>query len=158
MSHTERHPVQTEVSAGGVAFRRDASGAMLVALISVAAPPRWQLPKGHVDPGETPEQAAVREVREETGLTTRLLAPLDVIDYWYHGLARGRRVRVHKFVHFFLLAHVSGDVRDHDHEVHEARWMPISDALHALAFDAERAVLERARDLAPAQESGDEAP
>jgi len=154
VTRSDRQPVQTEVSAGGVTYRLVAGGGVEIALISVASPPRWQLPKGHVDPGESPEQAAMREVREETGIETTLVAPLEVIDYWYHGLARGRRVRVHKYVHFYLLAHRAGDVRDHDHEVHEARWMPLDEALRALAFDAERSVLERARGLI---ESGEDA-
>jgi 8-oxo-dGTP pyrophosphatase MutT (NUDIX family) len=75
------------------------------------------------------------------------VAPIDVVEYWYVAVDGGERVRFHKFVHFFLLAYVGGDVRDHDHEVHEARWVPIHDAALLLAFASERDVTERARQM-----------
>jgi 8-oxo-dGTP pyrophosphatase MutT (NUDIX family) len=140
----ERTPVVMQVSAGGVAFRRD-DGRVEVALISVGTRRRWQLPKGHVDEGENPEQAAVREVREEAGVDTEVMEPLGKVEYWFVATDNARRVRFHKFVHFFLLAYRAGDVADHDHEVHEARWVPIDEALHRLAFDNEREVMARAR-------------
>jgi 8-oxo-dGTP pyrophosphatase MutT (NUDIX family) len=127
-----------------VAVRRTGSVAE-VALVCVGEKRRWQLPKGIVDEGEAPEAAAVREVREEAGVEARMVAPLEIIEYWYVGADRGRRVRFHKFVHFFLLRYVSGDVADHDHEVHEARWVPIAEAAAMLAFPTERKVVERAR-------------
>jgi 8-oxo-dGTP pyrophosphatase MutT (NUDIX family) len=138
-----RLPTVEQVSAGGVAFRAAGSG-IDVALICVGDRRRWQLPKGIVDPGESPEVAAVREVREEAGIEVELLAPIDTIDYWYIGTNRGSRVRFHKLVHCFLLRYLSGDVRDHDHEVHEARWVPIAEATGVLAFPTERKVVERA--------------
>jgi 8-oxo-dGTP diphosphatase len=139
-------PTKTQISAGGVVFRRRDSR-VEVALISVGGESRWQLPKGLVDAGETPEAAAVREAREETGLATELVAPVDKIEYWYYATNRGGRVRFHKFVHFYLLRYLSGDVRDHDAEVNEARWVEIDEARALLAFAGERKVLERAREM-----------
>jgi 8-oxo-dGTP pyrophosphatase MutT (NUDIX family) len=111
-----------------------------IALVSVGTPPRWQLPKGLIDSGETPEAAAIREVREEAGVSTKLVAPLERIEYWYQRSDGAERVRVHKFVHFFLLEYVSGDVADHDREVVDARWIDIREAERMLAFASERKV------------------
>jgi 8-oxo-dGTP pyrophosphatase MutT (NUDIX family) len=137
-------PTKTQISAGGVVFRRSGSR-IEVALISVGDENRWQLPKGLVDAGEDVEVAAMREAREETGIETELVSPVDKIEYWYYSTNRGGRVRFHKFVHFFLLRYLSGDVRDHDREVNEARWVEIDEARAMLAFAGERKVVERAR-------------
>lgn len=134
-----------QVSAGGVAFRRAGSGLEMV-IVSVKPSLRWQLPKGIVDPGETPEVTAVREVREEGGVETRPLGLLETIEYWYQRVQYGRQIRYHKFVHFYLLEYVSGDVADHDHEIAEARWVSFEQALEMLAFKSERSVVEKARD------------
>ena len=147
-------PVRTQRSAGGVAFRRVGERVEVV-IVRVGTPGRWQLPKGIVDAGESPEVAALRETREEGGVDAELVAPLETIEYWYVGDDAGspesgqarERVRFHKFVHFFLLAYQSGDPADHDWEVTEARWATLDEALALLAFRSERAVLERAREL-----------
>lgn len=137
-----------QVSAGGVAFRRRSSRARPeIAIISVAPTGRWQLPKGIVGAGESAEMTAVREVREEAGIETELIAPIDTIEYWYVGDRFGERVRFHKLVHFFLLAYLSGDTKDHDAEVTEARWVSMTEALRLLAFKSERAVVEKARTM-----------
>ena len=120
---------------------------MEVVLICVGAKRRWQLPKGIVDEGESPELTAVREVREEGGIDAELVAPLETVEYWYQALDRGERVRFHKFVHFFLLEYRGGDPADHDHEVLEARWVPLAEAEGMLAFPNERAVLRKAAEL-----------
>ena len=142
-----RLPVRRQVSAGGVAFRRSARG-FEIAIIRPRGTPRWQLPKGIVDPGEAPEATARREVREEAGVDGDLIAPIDEVEYWYVGADRdGVRVRFHKSVHFFVVAYRSGDVRDHDREVDEARWVSIPEAMELLAFRNEKAVVERAEEL-----------
>ena len=139
-----RFATREQVSAGGVVFRRRGS-LVEVALISVGGERRWQLPKGLVDAGETPEAAALREVREETGLAAEIVAPLEVIEYWYFSKGTAtERVRFHKRVHFFLMRYESGDVSDHDAEVNEARWVEIGEAARALAFKGERQAVERA--------------
>jgi 8-oxo-dGTP pyrophosphatase MutT (NUDIX family) len=97
-----------------------------------------------VDSGERPEAAAMREVREEAGVSTRFVAPLERIEYWYQRTDGTGRIRVHKFVHFFLLEYVSGDVADHDHEVMDARWIDIREAERMLAFASERKVVAAA--------------
>jgi len=139
-------PVKEQVSAGGVVFRGD-KGRVEVVIVSVGGQNRWQLPKGLVDQAENPEIAAVREAREEGGVSSEVVQPIETIEYWYAGLDKGIRVRFHKRVHFYLLRYVSGDTKDHDWEVNEARWVPIEDATSQLAFDNERRVMERAREL-----------
>jgi 8-oxo-dGTP pyrophosphatase MutT (NUDIX family) len=98
------------------------------------------LPKGHPDGVETAEQAATREVAEETGVTAELIGELGETRYSYE--RKGRRVG--KRVAFFLFEYRSGDVADHDHEIEQARWMPLEEAARSLTYEGERAVVERA--------------
>lgn len=135
---------ETQVSAGGVVVRQLSGQPAEVVLISVGPQRRWQLPKGLIDGDETPEVAATREVREETGITGNLVAPLEKVEYWYVATRKGARIRYHKFVHFFLFTYVAGDVANHDHEVNEARWVTFAEALTMLAFASERRVVEQA--------------
>lgn len=140
-------PTKRQVSAGGVAFRRH-RGRVDIAIISVGPNARWQLPKGIVEEGESPESTAIREVREEAGIDTQLVAPLETIEYWYVATeGAAGRVRYHKFVHFFLLEYLGGDVADHDREVNEARWVNLADANGLLAFANERKVVAEAGEL-----------
>ncbi len=139
-----------QVSAGGVAFRWKDS-APEIAIVSVKPKLRWQLPKGIVDPGESPEVTAVREVKEEAGVETDRLALIETIEYWYRSVKYGKPVRYHKFVHFYLLLYRSGDVSEHDHEIEEARWVSFEEALEMLEFKGEREVVEKARALIEAR-------
>jgi 8-oxo-dGTP pyrophosphatase MutT (NUDIX family) len=137
-------PTEQQVSAGGVAFRRHEQR-VEVALISVGKTARWQLPKGLVRKNETTQAAAVREVREETGLETELIELIEAIEYWYYGGDRQRRrVRFHKYVHFYLLRCLGGSLDDHDYEVNEARWVEIGEAAGQLAFEGEQRVVRKA--------------
>lgn len=135
-----------QVSAGGVAFRwRDSEPE--VAIVSVKPKLRWQLPKGIVDPGESPQVTAVREVREEAGVEADLIKLIETIEYWYRSVKYGKPIRYHKFVHFYLLEYKSGDVANHDHEVEESRWVSFDEALRLLDFKSERDVVEKAREM-----------
>jgi 8-oxo-dGTP pyrophosphatase MutT (NUDIX family) len=98
------------------------------------------LPKGHPDGDETPEQAATREVAEETGVQGELIEDLGVVRYRYE--RRGRTVE--KAVRFFLFRYLSGDLGDHDHEIEEARWMPLEQAARELTYVGEREMVQRA--------------
>jgi 8-oxo-dGTP pyrophosphatase MutT (NUDIX family) len=100
----------------------------------------WGLPKGLVEADERPEETAVREVREETGLEAVLLRPLGDINYWF--VWDGERVK--KTVSFFLMEAVGGDVSVHDHEMEEVRWFPVAEAHRLAAYRTERDVIARA--------------
>ncbi len=144
-------PVREQVSAGGVVFRRD-DERIDVVIVAVGGNNRWQLPKGLVEKDEKPEVAAVREAREEGGTDSEVVELIETVEYWYAGLDGGERVRFHKRVHFYLLRYLSGDTSNHDWEVNEARWVPIDDAGTQLAFDNERRVVERAKQLITGRE------
>lgn len=138
----QKIPTLQQTSAGGAAFRDGR-----VVIVSVNPSRRWQLPKGLIDKGESAEQAAVREVREEAGIDTRVVAPIETIEFWYFSGSGSERVRYHKFVHFFLLEYLHGSVADHDHEIAEAIWVTPEQAIQMLAFDSERGVVEKARSM-----------
>jgi 8-oxo-dGTP pyrophosphatase MutT (NUDIX family) len=130
----------TEYSAGGVVVRGEECIVIVPTRRAANGSKVLALPKGHVDPGETPVQAAAREVREEAGVDVDLAADLGAVRYWY---MRGGR-RIAKQVDFFLFAYRSGDVADHDDEVEEARWMPLAEAATALSYEGERTMAARA--------------
>ncbi|HEX7463405.1 MAG TPA: NUDIX domain-containing protein [Actinomycetota bacterium] len=131
-----------EVSAGGVVYRHQGGDTevTLAARRTRRGELVWGLPKGGIDEGETAEEAAIREVREETGLEAEIEAPLGVIRYFY--VWEG--VRVRKAVRFFLMRATGGDVAAHDHEMEDVRWFPLQTALVQAAFRGEREVLQRA--------------
>jgi len=137
---TSRPAGADEFSAGGVVVRGDEM--IVIVPIKRAADGRrvTGLPKGHLDGDETPEQAALREVAEETGVTADLIEELGDVSYQYE--RRGRRIE--KVVRFFLFRYRSGDVADHDHEIEEARWVPMRQAVRQLTYAGERAMVERA--------------
>lgn len=135
---TRRLPVVREVSAGGLVLDdvRAPSAGVLIAH-RVRAGVAWTLPKGHVEAGETHEQAAVREVEEETGLHARVVAPLGVLDYWF--VAQDRRI--HKWVHHFVLADSSGELSTQDVEVEDVAWVPLAEMDLRLRYPDEKALV-----------------
>jgi len=135
-----------QISAGGVAFRTNKTE-IEIAIVAVNPSLRWQLPKGLIDEGETEQQAALREVREEAGIECAALEKIETVEYWYIATNKGVRVRYHKFVHFFLMKYISGSVENHDHEISEARWVSIDKAIEMLAFKSEKETVNKAKIL-----------
>jgi 8-oxo-dGTP pyrophosphatase MutT (NUDIX family) len=131
-----------ELSAGGVVYRRN-KGTIEVALIRTGK--RWGLPKGHVERGEGIQEAACREVLEETSLEGEVIAKLGEISYRYaYKKAGGELVRVFKRVHFYLLRWSKGEARGHAYEVDEARWFPLEEALDKLTYPTELKMVRNA--------------
>jgi len=141
-------PVRTtrkEVSAGGVVYRGggDAVEILLAARRTRRGDLAWGLAKGGIEPDESIEEAAVREVREETGIEAEIEENLGETRYFYVW----DDVRVRKVVHFFLMRAVGGDTADHDDEMEDVRWFPLARALKRAAYKGEREVLQRAAGL-----------
>lgn len=134
--------IKFEVSAGGLVLRRD--GASYDALLIGRGNPRvWSLPKGHVEARETHEQAALREVREETGCWGEIITRLNEIAYWFYvGKAKHR-----KSVTFFLMRYLSGDPANHDHEVDDARWFDVTQARKSLKYVNEKRLIDLAMEF-----------
>ncbi len=131
-----------ETSAGGVVVRGDQVVVIVPTRRAANGARVLALPKGHVDPGETPVQTAAREVREETGVVAELVCELGDSHYWYR---RGGRT-IAKTVHFYLFSFSGGDTADHDDEVEEVRWIDLRQALTELSYEGERRMVALALD------------
>jgi 8-oxo-dGTP pyrophosphatase MutT (NUDIX family) len=129
-----------EFSAGGVVIRGEEMVAIVPTRRAADGSRVLALPKGHVDPGETPLEAAEREVREEAGVVGEPVTELGEARYWYRRDGR----TIPKSVTFYLFKYVDGDVSDHDDEVEEARWLPLERARRELTHAAEREMVDRA--------------
>ncbi|HPE11942.1 MAG: NUDIX hydrolase [Actinobacteria bacterium] len=134
-----------ETSAGGLVVRRDDKAVQVALIARYDRRNRlvWSLPKGHVEEGETVEQAALREVLEETGLVASIVAPLGVIDFWFAVEDR----RIHKTVHHFLMRYDSGVISDEDPEVVEVQWVDFEEVPARLAYRDERRLVAKARGM-----------
>jgi 8-oxo-dGTP pyrophosphatase MutT (NUDIX family) len=138
-------------SAGGV-VHRSVEGTIQVLLVHRRTPRLWALPKGTPDSGETIEETALRETREETGIEVEIERPLQSIRYFF---VRGT-TRFHKTVHFFLMRPIGGAIDDHDAEFDEVAWVDLEEALAILNHATERSVVEEAAsELARADERGE---
>lgn len=136
---------QRETSAGGVVCRRRPDGVWRYLLIRDSYQ-NWGFPKGHVEPGEPPAEAARREIGEETGLSDLILhGPVQVIDWYFR--FRGRTI--HKYCHFFLFESRLGEaVPQADEGITECVWRPLDEALETISYDNARGVLRRAGEMA----------
>ena len=136
-----------EVSAGGLVIDSTGSKGLLIGRIDHKDSSRtrllWSLPKGHIEEGESPEQAAIREVAEETGITSAICRPLGVIDFWF--MAGGKRI--HKTVHHFLFSEVGGELMPQVSEVDEVCWFPLTEIIDRLAYPDEKKLIARSGEL-----------
>jgi 8-oxo-dGTP pyrophosphatase MutT (NUDIX family) len=139
-------------SAGGVVYRQaqnsangasDPGAGYEVALVGRIKHDLWALPKGTPHVGETPEATALREVREETGLLTRIVAEIGVIEYTFSR----KGVRYRKEVQHFLMEAVGGDIADHDEEYDLVEWVPLDAATQRLTHENEAEIVRRAKSL-----------
>lgn len=143
--HARRRPSRRglsrvdEVSAGGLVLNADNAppAGALIGKLSRRGTLIWALPKGKVEPGETLERTAVREVQEETGIIGEIVAPLGSVQYWF--ISGGKRI--HKTVHHFLLRAVGGALSDADMEVTEVAWVPLSEVPRRLSHADERSLM-----------------
>jgi len=134
-----------EFSAGGIVFRKN-TGKIEVLISQHSSHHGWVFPKGHIGDtkkDETKEEAALREVKEETGITAKILQALSPIEYWYFFEGEKR----HKTVYYFLMEYVSGNINDHDFEMENVEWLPISNIKERLTYQGDRKAFLEAREL-----------
>lgn len=141
------YTVRNAISAGGVVYRRRPEGGVEIVLVARPAQRLWALPKGTPEPGETVEQTAIREVREETGLQVKITGDLGTIRYRYTIPREG--VLVQKVVQYYLMEPVGGDLALHDHEYDVVEWVDIHLARERMSYSNDRGVVERAAALVP---------
>src|SRR5215212_9295233 len=140
MAGAKQRKTRNEHSSGGAVIHlRD--GVPFVALIATRNLTRWGLPKGAVADGETSEQAALREVLEETGLQAEIVRPLDTIEYFF----RAGDTLIRKRVDFYLMRYISGELTPQLSEVDDVEWVELSAAIERASFESERKLLEAAQ-------------
>jgi 8-oxo-dGTP pyrophosphatase MutT (NUDIX family) len=142
-----------EISAGCVIYRRSDRGTE-VALTKPAGRDAWALPKGLIETGEAPEQAAHREATEETGLTGEIVDKIDTIKYVYTAAWEAPPARVFKIVTFYLMQCTGGDTDRHDQETEEVAWLPIAEAIARASYGTEKEILRKAESLIKAGATG----
>jgi 8-oxo-dGTP pyrophosphatase MutT (NUDIX family) len=140
---------RNEYSSGGAVISVR-EGVPYVAMIATRGKTRWGLPKGAVAPGETSEAAALREVREETGLEGQIVKPLDTIEYFF----RAGDTLIHKRVDFYLMTHTGGELRPQLSEVDDVEWVELNEAIRRASFASEKKLLESVQqELEPSRAS-----
>ncbi len=136
-----------EVSAGGLVIDFSGTQGLLIGRIDQKDTARtrllWSLPKGHIEMGETPEEAALREVMEETGIESQISRSLGIIDFWF--MAGGKRI--HKTVHHYLFREVGGLLAPQITEVDEVAWFPLHAIIERLAYPDEKKLIARSGEL-----------
>ncbi len=141
------------VSAGGLVVDERADGrlVLLIAGRNAQGLLQWTLPKGGLEDGESHAAAALREVREETGVACEIVDKAGIVDYWFvwHDEATGEPVRYHKFVHYFLMRPTGADPGARDGEAEDVQWVPIADAAQRLSHANEQALVADLPDAAP---------
>ena len=147
---SRRWPVKRTESYGGVVVRSDEDRheVALIRVRNLKGKDVWALPKGGRESDESGEEAAVREVREETGLTAEIVEPLDSVTYWFFWPPE--QVRYKKTVHLYLMRAHGGDIADHDDEVEEVRFFPIDQAARIASYRTDKEVLKRVAQTASA--------
>ena len=138
-AQSKRNTRNEHSSGGAVIDMRH--GVPYVALIATRRQTRWGLPKGAVSQGETSEQAALREVLEETGLVASIVKPLDTIEYFF----RAGDTLIRKRVDFYLMRYIDGELTPQLSEVDAVEWVELSEAIQRASFDSERKLLEMAQ-------------
>jgi len=139
-------PVRREFSAGGLVYRKLPGGELEFVLIRPKGAKSWALPKGHIEGNESAQQAAVREVREETGLEVGKVDPLGDVSYIFswRDKPEGELVRIFKRVKFFTMEFAGGDPSEHDAEIDEVAWIPAGEAVQRATYKDERRLIENA--------------
>jgi 8-oxo-dGTP pyrophosphatase MutT (NUDIX family) len=132
-----------EISAGGLVIDPTGDLGLLIGRHDKRGRTLWSLPKGHIEAGETPEEAAIREVAEETGIESAITRSLGVIDFWF--MAEGKRI--HKTVHHYLFRMTGGELTPQQIEVDEVAWFPLAEVSKRLAYSDERKLIASFGDL-----------
>ncbi len=132
--------VKWEFSAGGIVYKKEQDG-IYVLLIRVKN--RWSFPKGNIERGESKEDAALREVKEETGIDGEIVDFVGEEEYWYqlHG------EKIHKFVYFYLMKYKGGEIQPQKEEINEAKFVKIDEAFKLLTYDTDRNLLKKAVEI-----------
>ncbi len=141
-----RRPARLRImkSAGGVVFRKR-DNSIEVALIYLKKGNVFSLPKGTIDDNETPEETAMREVKEETGINGKIIEKIGEASYWFYLTEENAKCK--KTVHYFLMEYESGDINMHNWEVDEVYWMPIDEAIKKITFKSDREILLKTKEI-----------